>query len=103
PSSFYTLSLHDALPILLVCATDIGTSELLQIRLKNSFPNLKIVSTMSHRQMQKNSEFIDEEVDIIFSTIRVENKHFEKPVICISPVLSDKDIDLIDYSLKELN
>ncbi|XXL51716.1 hypothetical protein ACSC1U_01940 [Mammaliicoccus lentus] len=89
--------------MLLVCSTGIGTSELLQIRLKNSFPNLKIVSTMSHRQMQKNSEFIDEEVDIIFSTIRVENKHFEKPVICISPVLSDKDIDLIDYSLKELN
>ncbi|MCJ0950978.1 BglG family transcription antiterminator [Mammaliicoccus sciuri] len=89
--------------VLLVCSTGIGTSELLQIRLKNSFPNLKIISTMSHRQMQKNSKFIEEEVDIIFSTIRVDNKHFEKPVICISPVLSDKDIDLIDYSLKELS
>ncbi|MBU6113412.1 MULTISPECIES: BglG family transcription antiterminator [Mammaliicoccus] len=99
----YKLEKEHRKKVLLVCSTGIGTSELLQIRLKNSFPNLKIVSTMSHRQMQKNSEFIDEEVDIIFSTIRVENKHFEKPVICISPVLSDKDIDLIDYSLKELN
>ncbi|MER2010084.1 MAG: PRD domain-containing protein, partial [Psychrobacillus sp.] len=99
----YKLEKEHRKKVLLVCSTGIGTSELLQIRLKNSFPNLKIISTMSHRQMQKNSEFIEEEVDIIFSTIRVDNKHFQKPVICISPVLSDKDIDLIDYSLKELS
>ena len=87
--------------ILLLCSTGIGTSELLRIKLQNAFPEFNIVSTMGFRQL-KNSNFeILEKVDYIFSTIRINDNSILKPVINISPILSEKDIQLIRYTVEE--
>ena len=87
--------------ILLLCSTGIGTSELLRIKLQNAFPEFNIVSTMGFRQL-KNSNFeILEKVDYIFSTIRIKDNSIVKPVINISPILSERDIQLIRYTVEE--
>ena len=87
--------------ILLLCSTGIGTSELLRIKLQNAFPEFNIVLTMGFRQL-KNSNFeILEKVDYIFSTIRINDNSILKPVINISPILSEKDIQLIRYTVEE--
>lgn len=78
-----------------------GTSELLRIKLQNAFPEFNIVSTMGFRQL-KNSNFeILKKVDYIFSTIRINDNSILKPVINISPILSERDIQLIRYTVEE--
>lgn len=87
--------------ILLICSTGVGTSELLRIKLQNAFPEFNIVSTMGFRQL-KNSNFeILKKVDYIFSTIRINDNSILKPVINISPILSERDIQLIRYTVEE--
>ena len=87
--------------ILLICSTGVGTSELLRIKLQNEFPEFNIVSTMGFRQL-KNSNFeILKKVDYIFSTIRINDNSILKPVINISPILSERDIQLIRYTVEE--
>lgn len=88
--------------LLLVCSTGIGTSELLKIRVQNSFPNLTVVATMSQRQAKKNRTFITKNIDLIFSTIRFPFEAEAIPVLNISPLLTENDIKNINYILKEL-
>ena len=83
--------------VLLICSTGIGTSELLKIKLQNAFPEFHIVSTMGFRQL-KNSNFeILTDVDYIFSTIKIQDSKIVKPVINISPILSERDVQLIKH------
>ncbi|MFR3773746.1 BglG family transcription antiterminator [Enterococcus canintestini] len=98
----YKLDSQENLNVLLVCSTGVGTSELLKVRVQQKFPNLNIIATMSQRQVKKNQEFILKNVDIIFSTIRVPFTLGNIPVLTISPLLTDKDTQNINYSLKEL-
>ncbi|WP_241433563.1 hypothetical protein [Listeria floridensis] len=87
--------------MLLVCSTGIGTSELLKIRLEKNFQNINIVATMSERQMMKNKGFLDENIDVILSTLRMPLKSIDLPVLTISPLLTSQDIQKINYMLKE--
>ena len=80
--------------VLLICSTGVGTSELLKVRIQQNFSSL--------RQVKKNQEFIKENVDLIFSTIRVPLKIEKIPVLLISPLLTDKDIQNINHTMKEL-
>lgn len=98
----YKIDRHKNKNVLLVCSTGVGTSELLKVRVRQNFPNLNIVATMSQRQMKKNQSFIHENVDLIFSTIRIPLTIGYIPVLNISPLLTDKDIQNINYTLKEL-
>ena len=83
--------------VLLICSTGIGTSELLKIKLQNAFPEFHIVSTMGFRQL-KNSNFeILKDVDYIFSTIKIQDSKIVKQVINISPILSERDVQLIKH------
>lgn len=85
--------------VLLVCSTGIGTSELLKVKINNKYPSLNIVSTMSQRQVKNNLDFILENVDLIFTTIKLTENMGEIPVLNISPLLLDKDIQNINYTL----
>lgn len=88
--------------VLLICSTGVGTSELLKIRIQQNFSNLNIIATMSQRQVKKNQAFILENVDLIFSTIKVPLKIDHIPVLLISPLLTDKDIQNINHTMKEI-
>ena len=80
--------------VLLICSTGIGTSELLKIRLKHLFPTLEVVATMGTRQLERQAEILDQ-VDVVISTVRTVPSFVSQPVIIISPVLVEKDIQLI--------
>ncbi|GCF92556.1 transcriptional regulator [Enterococcus florum] len=99
----YKIDRQENKNVLLVCSTGVGTSELLKVRVQQNFPNLNIVATMSQRQMKKNQGFIYENIDLIFSTLRVPLTIEEIPVLNISPLLTDKDIQNINYTLNELD
>lgn len=55
---------------------------------------------MGLRQL-KNSNFeILKDVDYIFSTINIKDTVIWKPIVTISPILSDKDIAMIHHLVK---
>ncbi|MEN2665894.1 BglG family transcription antiterminator [Listeria aquatica] len=97
----YKLSKNKAKNVLLVCSTGIGTSELLKIRLEKNVQNINIVATMSQRQMKNNKAFLDENIDLILSTLRVPLNSVNLPVLTISPLLTSQDIQKINYMIKE--
>lgn len=88
--------------VLLVCSTGIGTSELLQIRIKKKVPNLNIIGTMSNRQAEKNKEYLQKNTDLILTTIDTPIKEIgDVPIIMISPLLTENDIQKINYILED--
>lgn len=98
----YKIHCQENKNVLLICSTGVGTSELLKVRIQQNFSSLNIIATMSQRQVKKNQAFIKENVDLIFSTIRVPLKIEKIPVLLISPLLTDKDIQNINHTMKEL-
>ncbi|QDK71340.1 BglG family transcription antiterminator [Lactococcus protaetiae] len=88
--------------VLLVCATGIGTSELLKARLQKKIPNLNVIAAMSNRQARKSQGFIEENIDLILSTLDVSVTKIGKvPILTISPLLTEKDVQKINYILEE--
>ncbi|RHJ28275.1 BglG family transcription antiterminator [Lactococcus lactis] len=88
--------------VLLVCSTGIGTSELLKIRIKKKVPNLNIIGTMSNRQAEKNKEYVQGNTDLILTTIDTPIKEIgDIPIIMISPLLTENDIQKINYILED--
>ena len=82
--------------VILVCSTGVGTSKLLESRLNSEFNNLKITEIVSSHQI----ELINlENIDLILSTIPFE--YLNKPIIKVSPMLLDKDIEKINRFCNE--
>lgn len=98
----YKLSKENQRNILLVCSSGVGTSELLKARLERHFPHLNIVATMSHRQVKQNQVFLKENIDLILSTVKTPIEQVDIPILTISPLLADHQIQKIEYMLKEL-
>lgn len=85
--------------VLLVCSTGIGTSELLKVKINNNYPSLNIIATMSQRQIKNNMDFISEHIDLIFTTIKLTDDIRGIPILNISPLLLNKDIQNINQAL----
>lgn len=98
----YKLSKEHQRNILLVCSSGVGTSELLKARLKNHFPNLNVIATMSQRQVQQNKDFLNENIDLILSTLKKPIQNVDIPVVTISPLLTEHQIQKLKYLLKEM-
>lgn len=98
----YKLSKENQRNILLVCSSGVGTSELLKARLERHFPHLNIVATMSHRQVKQNQVFLKENIDLILSTVKTPIEQVDIPILTISPLLANHQIQKIEYMLKEL-
>lgn len=98
----YKITSNSDYKVLLVCSTGIGTSELLQVKLKQKYPFIDIVATMSQRQLNNNIEFIKNNVNLIFTTIQIKDGIEDIPILNISPLLLEKDIQNINKKLKEI-
>lgn len=85
--------------VVLVCSTGIGTTRLLGVRLKQSFPEIKIVDNYSYHNLDI-EELKNNEIDLVISTIKLEISKIRN--ICVNPLLPDEDIELIKSELKKL-
>lgn len=81
--------------VLVVCAYGIGTSQLLAARLRKSFRQLDIVDIISSIALDEKSL---ENIDIIISTVQVKAS---KPVLNISPILTENDMERLESFILE--
>ncbi|AEF16347.1 PTS modulated transcriptional regulator, MtlR family [Thermoanaerobacterium xylanolyticum LX-11] len=80
---------------LVVCSSGIGTSQLLAVRLERWFKNIEVAEIVS--SLSLNDETSDN-VDFIISTVPVESN---KPVINITPLLTQSDIKKLENFIDE--
>ena len=97
----YSIEVKKEKRVLLICTTGVGTSELLKARLRNKIPSLDVIATMSVRQVIKNVGFVKQNVDFILSTVNTKINDVENiPVIMISSLLTEQDIQKINYLIE---
>ncbi|MDO7976032.1 BglG family transcription antiterminator [Oceanotoga teriensis] len=80
----------------LVCSSGIGTTTILESRLKKEFPNIKVKNKASVFDYEKESNLKD--IDMIISTFELENENL--PVIKVNPLLNESDIKKIYQYMK---
>lgn len=85
---------EESIKAILVCSNGVGISQLLAMRLKNHFQRIQIVAICSIDSFQKNP--YRKEVDLVLSTFPLET---DVPVIVVSPLLSEMDIQQINKYL----
>lgn len=80
---------------LVVCSSGIGTSQLLAVRLERWFKNIEVVDIVSSLSL---NDVMSDNVDFIISTVSVESN---KPVINITPLLTQSDIKKLENFIDE--
>ncbi|MBM7622518.1 BglG family transcription antiterminator [Sporohalobacter salinus] len=76
---------------IIVCRSGIGTSQLIASRLTKRLSGIEIINIMAAHKL-KNKKLV--EIDIIISTIPLND--LDKPVVQVSPLLTDNDINLVE-------
>ncbi len=84
--------------VLIMCATGIGTSQLLKIKVHNAFPDIQIVDVVGTNDLDK---FKTKEVDLIISTI-VPQRHISIPVVLVSSLFTSQDRTIVHRKIKEI-
>ena len=83
--------------IAIVCSTGIGSSKLLEARLKNHYKNMNIVQILSSSEVHKYNK---NTLDLIISTIPLRDKHL--PVVVVSPLLLEEDVKKVENALNAI-
>ena len=95
---FYTLYFCESLQkeeivrdarVMVVCNTGRGASKLLATRIINNFPDVHIVAMRSYIDIENSKEIL-QNIDLIISTIPVEN--IEVPCVVVSPLLTEDEL-----------
>lgn len=87
--------LNNKLRVALVCSTGIGTTKILAERLKNEFPNLKIIDTYSYHDIE--AESFENNLELIISTINLPEIGINN--LQVNPLLKEVDIKNIENSI----
>lgn len=87
--------LNNKLRVALVCSTGIGTTKILAERLKNEFPNLKIIDTYSYHDIK--AESFENNLELIISTINLPEIGINN--LQVNPLLKEADIKNIENSI----
>lgn len=82
--------------IAIVCSTGIGSSKLLEARIKKLYKNMVVKYVLSSIELKEQSL---NDIDLIISTIPVK---VEKPVIVASPLLLEEDMRNIENTLNSM-
>lgn len=85
------------LKVVIMCATGIGTSELLEIKVKKAFPSLEILGVTSNNDHRFNYS----DVDLLISTVQVSNS-IEVPSIVVSALFTKKDQKIVQDKIDEI-
>lgn len=87
----------ESVNIIIVCSTGVATSQLLKRRVENKFPNWNIIDVLSAKNF-KNYDLTD--VDLILSTIRLENfVEIDKKIVYISALLNNEDVIAVNNEI----
>ncbi len=89
--------LKKPLKAIVVCPSGIGTSQLLAVKLEKHFREIEIKSVVSILDL-KEGRFGD--TDFVISTVPIDAG---KPVVCISPLLTQNDIKKLDQFISDMN
>ncbi|OAB28334.1 hypothetical protein PMSD_22680 [Paenibacillus macquariensis subsp. defensor] len=81
--------------VLIVCASGMGTSSLLQTRVRKEFPSLQIIDVISAAEVSE----LDEQVDLVISTVDLTSK---RQVVRVSPLLGETDMKKVRTALEHL-
>lgn len=84
------------LRVVLVCASGVGTSQLLKGKIENYYPELKIIDSFSVYDIE-NDYFAANEIDLVITTI--QTPEFPVPVVNVSPFLTKEDRDKLNSIL----
>ncbi|MFC6181347.1 BglG family transcription antiterminator [Lactiplantibacillus daowaiensis] len=87
--------------VLIMCASGIGTSELLKVKVHKFFPELRIEDVVSLRQYQNRRAQYDRHIDFIITTIAADNIS-TKPVLLVNAMFNKNDQTSVKRMLKEL-
>ncbi|WP_411344851.1 PRD domain-containing protein [Paenibacillus sp. WLX1005] len=93
--SEYAAAQRKPLKAIIACASGMGTSSLLSIRVKREFPSLQIIDVVSSSEAAS----METRADVIISTVEVDSSI---PTIRVSPLLSPEDINDIRKLLSRL-
>lgn len=74
--------------VMIVCSTGVGTSHLLEKRIRNHFPEWNITDILSAKDLEKDINL--EAVDLIISTVKL-NISLNKPVAYVSALFNKAD------------
>ena len=83
---------------LVVCSSGIGSSKILAARLHKALDNVKIVAETSALSIK---EYMEQDIDIIISTVALED--YQDKTIVVSPMLTKSDIKKINRQVNKLN
>ena len=85
------------LKVVIMCATGIGTSELLKIKVKKAFPNIEVLGVTA----SNNSHYDYRNVDLLISTVRVSTK-IAVPSVVVSALFTKKDQTIVQNKIDEI-
>lgn len=84
--------------VIIACSTGIGSSKLLESRVRKLYKNIRIVSIRSTIDIEKAIE--EENVDFIISTVNLAQTMV--PTVVVSPLLLDEDAQKIEGTMAEV-
>lgn len=91
------------LRILIMCSSGVGTSELLKVKVKKQFPELLIDDVVSLKVYEKKLDYFENRIDLIITTIRVDDKMTKHPVLLVNAMFNHADQDRVQKTIEELN
>ncbi|MFK4784586.1 BglG family transcription antiterminator [Fusobacterium sp. MFO224] len=83
----------EKLKVLLICASGYGSSKLLAQQLKDRY-RVKIVDTIPRYLFEKKMK--TEEVDLVLTTVSIDNYMGEQKIIQVNPILTQEDLKKLD-------
>lgn len=84
--------------VLIMCATGIGTSQLLKTKIRNSFPDIEIINVIGTNEL---SDYDISKIDLVISTIE-PNRRTSIPIVLVSSLFTNKDKALVHKKIKEI-
>lgn len=94
-----TLNIHRIFRVVIVCSTGIGSSKLLEARIRKHYETVRIVESRSVMNLDAYLKS-HEDVDFVISTVPVQG--LERPVALVSPLLLEQDMEKINRIMKAL-
>lgn len=86
--------------IIVVCSSSVGTSHMLMTQIKRKYPDWEIVDQLPASKLEARIKNYDN-IDLILSTVKLQNYSLNIPHAFVSVMFSDKDAEMVNKILEE--